>query len=227
LATRGSFGGLFEDVADIDFRDLQLPRINLVQKSGELADHFDPGDIVFMKELALPKPLTFLILGFRKTSFIEKVSEGEEGTVCHSEQEVLAYGGTTEWTDHNATGKPLFQRFTTALILIKAPEDTPEDILANYFPYSMGGGNWALAAWSLKGPGYTAVVKPLKTARRFGYLRNGYHTSLHSLNSKLNQYKTGRSGYVPIVRAIPGGVDENFLGELTALMASFSGSDEE
>jgi hypothetical protein len=223
----GTFGGLFEDVADIDFRDLQLPRINLVQKSGQLADQFDPGDICFMKEVVLPQPLEFLLIGFRKTSFVEKVNEGEEGTICHSEAEVVTCGGTTEWTDHNATGKPLFQRYTTALVLIKAPDGVSEELLAQYFPYEIQGSNWALAAWSLKGPSYTAVVKPLKTARKFGYLRQGYHTRLHHLSSKLTAYKTGRSGYVPIVKVSQTEITEEFLTELTELMSSFSQSGEE
>lgn len=224
LAPRGAFNGIFEDVAGIDFKDLLLPRINLVQKSGQLADIFTPGDICFQREVALPQPLQFLLLGFRPTSFVEKVDEGEEGTVYATEPEVVANGGTTEWTDHNATGKPLFQRLTTALILLKAPENTPDDLL-DMFPYELGGSNWALAAWSMKGPSYTAVVKPLKTARKFGYLRDGYHASLHSLESKQKTYKTGRTGYVPIVKSA-GRCSDEFIEEVANLLQAFS-SDEE
>ena len=59
VARGSTFGGIFEDVENIDFRDLQLPRVNLVQKSGDLADSFDSGDLVFMKEIVLPVSCEF------------------------------------------------------------------------------------------------------------------------------------------------------------------------
>ena len=147
--------------------------------------------------------------------------------MCQSEEEVRSFGGTTEWKQAQQSGCPWFQRFTTGLMLIQAPEGYPEEQVNQYFPYTLGGVQWALAAMSFKGTAYTAVVKPLKTARRFGYLRLGYHTALHGMSSKLKQYKTGRTGYVPVVKTIPVQLTDDFFAELTGLMESFTGGDDE
>lgn len=205
---------LFND-EDIGFDDIRLPRLNIVQKVGDLSNIFTPGEIVLnqsavihepaepAKNKAGHKPLIITVLGFKKKQFAEKVTGGEMGLLVNSEVEVVAKGGTLdykEWQQSNGV-KKYFQRLATALLLVQKPEhyqDT-DDLM---FPYECEGRKYALALYSMKGTAYTNAAKHIFTARKIGHLRPGYPVQAWNLTTKLEKFGENYA-HVPVIKPGP------------------------
>lgn len=209
---------LFDD-QNIGFEDIILPRINIVQKVGDLSEIFNPGEIVLKQSLVIHNPgkpgtpgdapLNIVVLGFKKTQFAEKVAGGAQGILAHTEQEVVKHGGTLdykEWQASEAAAKAgqgkalrLFQRLATALVLVEKPAQvTDADHIE--FPYECEGAFYALVLWSMKGTAYTHAAKTMFTARKIGHLRSGYSKSIWTLTTKSEKFGDNYA-YVPVVKA--------------------------
>ncbi len=207
---------------DIGFDDIRLPRINIVQKVGDLSNVFNPGEIVLNGTMVIHEPsnaqknvkgtgpLTIIILGFRKKQFCEKLEaygSGQQGLLLNSEIDVVTNNGTLDYAEWKASlasakagkgvAKKYFQRLATALILIEKPSHV-EDKDRILFPHECEGKFYALALWSLKGTSYTNAAKHIFTARRLGHLRSGYPTQAWSLTSKLETYGENAS-FIPVI----------------------------
>lgn len=209
----------FYDDENIGFNDIKLPRINIVQKVGELSNTFAGGEIVLNQGLPIytpptikdgviikpgTKPLNIVVIGFRPKQFVEKVNGNVMGALCNSEEEVGRLGGTLNYKEHetkvaNKIPSKLFQEMATALLLIEKPEQLADtDHLC--FPQEHEGKFYALALWSMKGGSYTNGAKTFYTARKMGHLRvGGYHSYSWSLGTKLEAYKTGNFAYIPVL----------------------------
>jgi hypothetical protein len=191
---------MFEDDENIDFRDIIIPRLQLVQGVGDLSQTFQRGDLVLDKQLLLPRPLTIVVIGFRPTVFVEKTTTtGDTGRLFNSEQEVVENGGTTDWNTAKATNRPLFMKMATAAIGILGDDSFPAAVMRQFFPHEVGGKFWALAQWSMKSSAFTAAAKPLKTWRSLGGLRAGYATKFVQVQTKNEKFKTGNIAAVPVV----------------------------
>lgn len=206
------------DDENIGFEDIILPRLNIVQKVGDLSNIFTPGDVVLNQQLVVynaPKPntvsepLSIVVLGFRKKQFVEKVEGGALGAMCNSEAEVSKLGGTLdykEWQESIKAAKETggralkyFQRLATALILVEKPASIPDED-HTMFPYECEGKFYALALWSMKGTGYTHGAKNIFTARKIGHLRSGGYTSQGwKLGTKLEGFN-GNYAHVPVLK---------------------------
>ena len=95
---------------DFDRSDILIPSIRQVQKTGELADLFQPGSWVLNQEELLSNgsdPVNIIVLKFRKY-FIENIEFGSDETPRQADtlQEVIDMGGTTVWGDDGE--KPSF-----------------------------------------------------------------------------------------------------------------------
>lgn len=206
------------DDQNIGFEDIILPRINIVQKVGDLSEIFSPGEIVLKQSLVIHSPskngqpgdppLNITVLGFKKTQFAEKVTGGVLGILAHTEQEIVKHGGTLdykEWAASEAaaksgTGKALryFQRLATALCLVEKPAKlADEDHLE--FPYECEGKYYALVLWSMKGTAYTHAAKAMFTARKIGHLRSGYAKQSWGLTAKMEKFGENFAA-VPVIR---------------------------
>src|SRR5882724_887928 len=115
-----------QDDADIDFSEINIPRINIVQKVGDLSNNFTPGNIVLNQSIcihsprattksslgeviAADKPLELTVVGFRPSQFTEKVAGGKLGILCNTKEEVVAINGTLDyktWKSSIASGNP-------------------------------------------------------------------------------------------------------------------------
>lgn len=188
---------LFGGSDNIDFRDLQLPRINIVQKVGELSDKFNPGTILLNGSLQLPQPVEFIVLGFRPLQYVERVEGGFGGQICNSPEDVVAAGGTLDYKEHDKTEKPWFQTLATAVVLVKQPAGVNEPDL---FSIELGDSRYALALWSMKGGSYTNAAKPIFTQRKIGSLRKAWHAHAWLFTTELEKYKTGNSAYIPVLK---------------------------
>jgi hypothetical protein len=192
----------FQDDENISADDLVIPRLNIVQKVGEMSNVFPHGSFILDGSLVLvegapikkdSKPIKLMVIGFRPKLFVERVEGGGRGQVFKTEAEVAAANGTLDWNDAEATGKTLFQRLATALVLI----EQPEGVGADCFPYAIEGKNYALAQWSLKGTGYTNGAKPIMSARKIGALRNGgYRMGYWNVTTTLKQFGQNYA-YIP------------------------------
>lgn len=213
---------------NIGFEDIRLPRLNLVQNVGQLRETFTPGEFVFESAQVIhsPKtaqkptgdePLNVVVLGFRATSFVEKIEGGERGKVCRTTDEVVACGGTLdygEWDESvkqakanpNSGLKPLrrFDYMTTALILIEKPEKVV-DPNHNRFPYKSEEGKfYALVLYTMKGSAYNNGVKSIKTHVKQKSVMNdnvNYSDDMFTLTSKFEKYRNGGSAFIPVYEA--------------------------
>lgn len=210
--------GLIDD-QNIGFEDIILPRINIVQKVGDLSEIFTPGEIVLKQALVVyspPKgetkgtaPLNVTVIGFKKTQYAEKVAGGKQGILAHTEAEIAKHGGTLDYKEWDASVaenkvnpqvRPLrlFQRLATALCLVEKPEFLP-DVDHVEFPYENEGKYFALVFWSMKGTAYTHAAKTMFTARKIGHLRSGYNKQSWSLTTKVEKFGENYAA-VPVVK---------------------------
>lgn len=210
--------GLVND-QDIGFDDIILPRINIVQKVGDLSEIFTPGEIVLKQALVVyspakgetkgTAPLNVTIIGFKKTQYAEKVAGGKQGILAHTEQEIAKHGGTLDYKEWDASVaenkvnpqvRPLrlFQRLATALCLVEKP-DFLADVDHVEFPYESEGKYFALVFWSMKGTAYTHAAKTMFTARKIGHLRSGYNKQSWSLTTKVEKFGENYAA-VPVVK---------------------------
>jgi hypothetical protein len=197
------------DDENIGFEDVILPRINIVQKVGDLSNIFGGGEVVLNQQVVIhtpadvakkvvgTPPINITILGFRRRQFTEKVGGGKMGLLANNEQEVVKHGGTLDYNEWQASLKPengikplrYFQRLATAVLLIERPDfmaETDSDHIL--FPYEFQGRFYALALWGMKGIAYTGAAKVIFTARKLGHLRQGYIKQAYTLTSKLESY---------------------------------------
>lgn len=224
IAERAQAPMIFDD-ENIGFDEVILPRINIVQKVGEMSNVWTPGEIVLNQQRAIytqpvvangvvtkpgTDPLTIIVLGFQKTRFVEKVSGGSQGAIVDSAEEIAKLNGTLEyreWQEKSKAGIPvkLFQRLSTALLLVERPAGI-EDQDNLLFSYEFQGKYYALALWSMKGTAYTNGAKRMFTDRKLGHLRaGGYSSYSYLLSTKLETYKfTGTENYAHIPVLKPG-----------------------
>lgn len=191
------------------FKDIILPRINIVQGVGLLKDRFPFGSIVFdgssngavlytppdidqstgNVKRAGTKPVVITVLGFRPTRFAEKVSGGIRGMIVDTEDAVRANGGTldySEWKLKAAVGMKRFEYLAEALIAIERPETLADD--DTVFGYAVDGKKYTLAIWGLKGTAYTAAAKRVFfTARAMGCLRTGYPSYSYNVSTRVEK----------------------------------------
>jgi len=160
-----------------DFKDMIVPRVNIVQNIGGMTDSFESGELVYgqrvvlftppiivektgeVKRKATP-PLIVTVLGFRKPRFVEKVVGGIKGMIVDTEDAVRAAGGTldyAEWNLKKASGMKRFEPMADALVALQRPEIVVDD--ETVFGYEVEGAKYTIGMWSFKGTTYTAACK--------------------------------------------------------------------
>jgi hypothetical protein len=218
-----AIGGLMGDFAEEDFR---LPRINIVQAVGPLSEDYEPGSIVYNKDMVLlepgqdPKvwsdPINVTVLNAKK-QFQENLDYGTEETpeIVETLEEVEARGG---WIDWRGDEKPPWRPILTALLLIEAPSD---DLTEEFSIQGVDGKAYELALWTLKGSAYSRAGKAINTAARFA-LRNKetgqpeLHKGKWSLQVRREKLGTNLV-YVPRLRQ-HGKHDDEFVEFVTTLL---------
>lgn len=199
-----------------EFNDIILPRLNIIQSTGELKNSFPVGAVVFNQSLVLfappiinaktqtvekpgTPPAIITVLGFRPTRFCEKVQGGFGGLICNTEAEVTANGGTLnyqEWLAKKASGMKRFEPLADALIAIERPDAVADD--ETVFNYPCEDKKYTLALWGMRGTSYTAAAKGcFFTARAVGCLRQGYPTYSYALSTR-TQSRDGNTWFLPV-----------------------------
>jgi hypothetical protein len=199
------------------FKDVILPRLNLVQSIGQLKDSFQQGAIIFnqavvlftppiinaktgnAEKAALP-PVILTVLGIVSKRFSEKISGAVGGQIVNTEDEVRAAGGTLDYNEYQLKkndGMRRFEPLIDLLILIKRPDHIADD--DTVFVYDVDGAKYALGLWSLKGTAYTAAMKRVFAYNRLaGCLRLGYSTHNFAMTTRLEKYPNGNAAWIPV-----------------------------
>jgi hypothetical protein len=207
-----------ESEDDIPISDIILPTINIAQGVGDLGTIFEPGTLVYDKQITLLDPpervenakepaviVNAVVLGFRAVRYTEQVQGGGVGARCETLQEVYDLGGTTTWEERKA--KPYFRRLDTALVLIEKPAHCED---ASLFPYSAGAQRYGAALWNLQGQGYTNATKPIKSWQADKRFRDEGSSGNNSYSNrfirlwvafkKMTVEGQSRATYIPVVR---------------------------
>ncbi len=179
-------GGFRDEADDVDGSDIVLPRINIVQKVGDLSQAFEAGTLVLGQKLQLTNPCRILIIGRRSKQYVERVPGGQPGRILNDIADVAAAGGTLDYNEAQEREIPLFQTMITWMVLVQAPGDVTEEE-ALMFPFEFTDGTrYALALWSTKGTAYTHAAKHLLTARNNGLFKGRFVPALKA--SYVNQF---------------------------------------
>lgn len=190
----------FFDDRNINFKDIIVPRLNVVQKVGDLAQIFPPGVILLNQstvihvpaKLAVPPavgepgsgPLVLIPIGCRPLQFAEKVQGGGRGLFVNTEAEVAAANGTLdykEWKASKGTANPKrrFEEYATFLFLVRRPATLLPDEEHQLFTHNIDGEYYTLAVMGLKGTWFTGFAKRLFTERKIGFLKEGGYASFN------------------------------------------------
>lgn len=183
-------------------QDFVLPRLHLVQSVGPLSETFQPGAIVYNKEITLTDgttPVSLTVLRIRK-QYQENLAYGgdEMPRVFDTLDEVRAVGGWIDWRDNQ---RPPYSPILNALVLVKSPfGDHP------MFPHRHGDAAYGLALWTLRSTAFTRAGKAIITASQFA-LRDGLHRGEWALTSR--REKIGLNFvHVPVLRHAAHNSDE-------------------
>lgn len=202
------------------FKDIILPRLNIVQSVGTLKDSFPFGSLVFDQKVILftppdidkqtgnirragTPPAVITVLGFRPTRYAEKVAGGGRGMIVDTEDAVRQNGGTldyNEWNLKKAAGMKRFEPLAEALVAIERPAALADDDTIFVWPVGTEGNlkKYALAIWGLKGTSYTAAAKRVFfNHRAMGCLRTGYPTWSYAVSTRV-ETRESNSYSVPV-----------------------------
>lgn len=190
-------------VGEVSMSDIKLPRLNLVQKVGNLADQFTPGSIVFEKSIVLSDgktPLDLTPLQIRKMYQLKQEwGEGDSGEapeVYNTAAEVREAGGSLQWGDARFFAEIAHIQFAVKLPLESLSDELKEAAeVVDLFPYIYGDDAYALAMWTVASSAYTALAKPLFTASA-SLLRNGLYHGHYKVTSEIRK-NAKNSWYAP------------------------------
>jgi hypothetical protein len=202
-----------------DIEEIQFPRLNIVQKVGELSNVWPHGAILLDRKTALfecsvvkpngdivtkgTPPLEVCVLGLKSKRFVERVEGGGKGATAKSEEEVVKLGGTTsyqEWEAGKEDGVRYFQPYVEALLAVRKPahiNDTEETV----FTYESEGHRLSLVLFGMKGTAYTAAAKYWFTQRLIGNLREGYPSRWFSMGTELKKF-VSNFAYIPVIKPL-------------------------
>ena len=192
---------------EVTMQDIKLPRLNLTQKVGGLADTFHPGSIIFEKQVVLSDgkdPVDLTPIQLRK-QYQKKVTwgegDGEQPEVYDTAEEVIANGGSLEYGDENFFSPIAHIQFAIKLpaTAVEAGEELEDAMSAiDLFPYEFADERYALALWTVGSSAYTALAKPILTMST-SLLRNGLYTGHFHVGSEIRK-NARNSWYAPRVK---------------------------
>lgn len=199
-------GGGFEGEWDQD--DFRLPQLKIVNGSGELAQKYNTGTLLYADEMLCKTPdispgaanptIPFVVLKatkqYRENLTPDEVKEGLMPRVVSSRREAEELGGSTRWENNE---KPRWSPSARCILLVQEFEgcDHPG------FAYQLDGKNWALAVYYAGGMAYGESAKQIFNAAPIS-LREGNKIVLHCRVWNLQVVKKKAGKFVVWVPAI-------------------------
>jgi hypothetical protein len=207
-----------ENNVPISMEDVFMPRINIVQKVGDLSNVHVHGSIVLNQTLAVyvpnqtqpdgkggvstilgTPPIRVVIACFRPMQYVEKVVGADHrGEMFNTPEEVLAVGGTLDYAEAQSDpNKTLYQKMATALVIIQKPAAVTD---LESFPYEWAGGRWAPALWSMKGTAFTHAYKIVATQKQHGPMRGRkWYERAWLLSTQIKKFNQNFA-FVPVIK---------------------------
>jgi hypothetical protein len=155
-------------------QDTRLPRLNLVNKSGELANSFIPGTFVINKEHQLNQlladdrarstPVNVIVATMAK-QYQENIPyderESTPARLFNRAADVLAGGGQIS----RLSGAGKFSEIAHIELFIEEPEGMSEDAQALFY-YTFGGKKYTRVMYTVSGTAFGAVAVTIASALR-------------------------------------------------------------
>ena len=155
-------------------QDTRLPRLNLVNKSGELANTFVPGTYVVNKEFQINQlsadsrersnPINVIVATMAK-QYQENIPyderESTPARLFNKASEVMAAGGSVS----RLSGAGKFSEIAHIELFLEEPEGMSEDAQALFY-YSFGPKKYTRVMWTVSGTAFGAVAVTIASALR-------------------------------------------------------------
>lgn len=181
---------------DWGHEDLQMPRLSLVQSSGDLPKKFQYGSFVYNKQVQIndggDDAFPLIILGANK--FYQEFKEYEDegfGRTFDTEDEAIAAGLVEGYNDEGT-----YAPASDLDVLFPLPDDCDFE-----GDYEFNGIKLARATFTAKGSAYSSVAKKAMTANMIGHLRGKkcYEGSWNMSSAEKSNTKT--SWAVPVLKS--------------------------
>lgn len=196
-------------VGDWSASDTRLPRINLVNKTGVLADQFTPGSWVLDKQHQISKidptdkkkgvPVRVIALQMLK-QYQENIPYDErENTpvrLFNSAAQVREAGGTVHWT----RGAGFFSEIATVEFLIQGIEELSEEAESLFYNIDGDGKRYTRAVATFASTAFSGVAVPLATSLRTHLAACGLKGGQWDLGSVI-MTKADKSWWTPTIRS--------------------------
>lgn len=177
--------------------DFTVPKLNLVNKTGELSNSFPAGSFLYNREVLLgdgKKPCQITLTRVAKFYMQDlPFGSGEMPKTFSSIRDVRAAGGALAGDQDTEEGVDRYAEAMTCFVLVKSPAG--EHAL---FPFEHEGNYYALAQWLLTKSAYKQTGRKIFTDSQLA-LRAGIDTACYELTSTLRTNSMG-SWYVPMVK---------------------------
>jgi hypothetical protein len=186
-------------------QDTRLPRINLVNKSGELADKFTPGTFAINREHQLnsladtkDKCNPIRVIAVRMVKQYRENTPYESDTparIFNTASEVRSAGGVIS----RAKGGNNFSEMAHIEFLVEAPEGLDEEASSS-FCHTIGGKQYARVVYTATGTAFGAVAVTLASSLRGHLSATGLTGGQWELGSVLVR-DTKNSWWQPTLRS--------------------------
>jgi hypothetical protein len=168
--------------------DFLIPRINLVGKTGNLSNNFQPGSFVFNKELVVGSKDSAMeaVITHIQKKYIQEIPYGTDviPKIFASQAEVEAAGGTLDISESEDVDR--YIPFLVLTLLVAEPKEKNP-------AFSLEGPdkkNYALAQYNLTKSAYRGAGRQLLTDSQT-VLRGGLTKGRYQVSSKLNTNTMG------------------------------------
>lgn len=206
---------LGEVEGDVEAREVQIPRLSIVQSVGPMSEKFSPGEIVLNKQLVIasgdekakegtPKSVEFVIAAARKfyeeNIPFEQQQAGARPRVWQAHTDVVACGLHTEWKEDPVTKKgiaPPVNEVLELLLFIACPPGVDDAM----FPVCIGDRMYAIGLWSLRGVAYRRCAKVIYGAKKY-QLRDSLLAGSWQLNVVREKVMGGNLVWVPYIKIV-------------------------
>ena len=168
--------------------DFLIPRINLVGKTGNLSNNFQPGSFVFNKELVVGSKDSAMeaVITHIQKKYIQEIPYGTDviPKIFASQAEVEAAGGTLDISESEDVDR--FIPFLVLTLLVAEPKEK-NPVFSLEGPDKK---NYALAQYNLTKSAYRGAGRQLLTDSQT-VLRGGLTKGRYQVSSKLNTNTMG------------------------------------
>ena len=171
---------------EISADDIKPPRLNLVQKVGNLGDEFTPGSFVYDKTFPIVGPgkeMNVTVLRFKKY-YQQKVAFGSDTLPQRFDraEDVRVAGGTTRWSEEAIAAGQFYAETADILLAIEAPAELDADQVSTFFPYVQSEKSYGLLVYTITSSAFTSFGRRIITDGTM-LLRDGLYTGQYKLKS--------------------------------------------